>query len=361
LQERSPENIVKGAMDYEVRAGDSLWRIAAIHFGDPAKWRELANDNHLHHHVRLLVGQHLHLRDSLVTRPRNAAPPVEAPSPTAATDSFEHSTPLVPARGFFFVLADEVNPLRQKVVRKVMVSPSLSQKLSERLTRPIPFLANPERFGLHPTGPSSPVSIGRHAMGMKPSPFSSASSSMLGPSRISGDRFWIDVEKAQHAGATFHDADEILADLDRIARKTAKAADLARVERIKALVRADAEVLIRGSVPAAAIKGAPAMTLTRGLQGVQIVGFAMTAIDVTYATQRSIREGSVKPLAAETVRQVGGWAAAWAGVKLGAAGGALLGVETGPGAILTGAAGGLIGGVAGYYGFDWIADHISAN
>jgi hypothetical protein len=353
--------MVQSVMDYAVRAGDSLWRIAATHFGDPAKWREIAHDNHLHHHVRLLVGQRLHLRDSLVTRPKNAAPPAHVSSPPAVTVSFEHSTPLVPARGFFFVLADEVNPLRQKVVRKVMVSPAVSQKLSLQLARPIPVMPNPEQLGLHPTGPGSSVSIGRHAMGMKPSSFSSASNSMLGPSRIGGSRFWIDVEKAQRAGATFHDTEEILADLDRIARKTAKAADLARIERIKGLVRADAEVLIKGSVPAAAVKGVPAMALTRGLQGVQIVGFAMTAIDVTRATQRSIREGSVKPIAAETVRQVGGWAAAWAGVKLGAAGGALLGVETGPGAIATGAVGGLIGGVAGYYGFDWIADHISPN
>jgi hypothetical protein len=198
-----------------------------------------------------------------VTRPTNGARPANLPSPPAvASVRFEHSTPLVPARGFFFVLADEMNPLRQKVVRKVMVSPTVSQQLSVQLGRPIPVIANPERFGLHPTGARSPVSIGRHAVGMKPSPFSSASSSMLGPSRISGS---------------------------------------------------------------------------------------------------SIREGSVKPIAAETVRQVGGWTAAWAGVKLGAAGGALLGVETGPGAIVSGAVGGLIGGVAGYYGFDWIADHISAN
>jgi hypothetical protein len=242
-----------------------------------------------------------------------------------------------------------------------MVSSALSQKLSMQLGQPIPVVANPERFGFHPTEPTSPVTMGRHAMGLKPSPFSSASKSALGPSRFSGSRFWIDVEQARQAGATFHDTEEILADLDRIARKTAKAADLARIDRIKGLVRADAEVLIRGSVPAAAIKGASAMALTRGLQGVQIIGFAMTAIDVTHATQRSIREGSMKPIAAETVRQVGGWAAAWAGVKLGAAGGALLGIETGPGAILTGAVGGLIGGVAGYYGFDWVADHISAN
>src|SRR2546423_917162 len=155
-------------MDYQVRPGDSLWRIAATHFSAPTQWPEIAHDNHLPQHMRLFVGQRLYLRDSLVTPPKDARPEqVSAPRPGTAT--FEHSTPLVPAHGFFFVLADEVNPARQKVVRKVMVNPAVSQRMSLRLGRPIPVMPNPERFGLHPTGPGSPVSIGRHAMGIKPS------------------------------------------------------------------------------------------------------------------------------------------------------------------------------------------------
>ena len=120
-------------------------------------------------------------------------------------------------------------------------------------------------------------------------------------------------------------------------------------------------MLVHGAVPASAIKGAGAMAMTRGLQGVQVIGFAMTAVDLTHATQKSISTQSAKPIVAETVRQVGGWAAGWAGMKLGAAGGALVGIETGPGAIVTGLIGGVAGGMAGYFGFDWIADHIDAN
>jgi hypothetical protein len=45
-------------------------------------------------------------------------------------------------------------------------------------------------------------------------------------------------------------------------------------------------------------------------------------------------------------------------MKLGAAGGALVGIETGQGAIVTGLIGSAVGGFAGYYGFDWVADHI---
>ena len=58
----------------------------------------------------------------------------------------------------------------------------------------------------------------------------------------------IDVEQARRAGATFHDTEEILADLDRIARKTTTAADLAKIETTKAYVRGDAEVLICGRI-----------------------------------------------------------------------------------------------------------------
>ena len=41
--------------------------------------------------------------------------------------------------------------------------------------------------------------------------------------------------------------------------------------------------------------------------------------------------------------------------------GVAVGVETGPGAIITGAVGALVGGFAGYFGADWIADFISEN
>ena len=79
------------------------------------------------------------------------------------------------------------------------------------------------------------------------------------------------------------------------------------------------------------------------------------------AANRSYEEKSIKPIAAETVRQVGGWGGAAAGAKLGAMAGAALGIETGPGAIITGAVGALIGGGLGYFGADWAADQISPN
>ncbi len=78
-------------------------------------------------------------------------------------------------------------------------------------------------------------------------------------------------------------------------------------------MQADAEVLVKGPVPASAIKGAGSMGLTRGPQDVQIVGFAMTAIDMGNAAQESMEQHSAKPITAESIRQVGGWASAWGG------------------------------------------------
>jgi len=134
-----------------------------------------------------------------------------------------------------------------------------------------------------------------------------------------------------------------------------------RIKELERLVRGDREVLIRGSVPATAIKGTTAMALTRGLQVVQVVGFVVTAVELTQATRKSMAARSAAPIAAEGIRQVGGWAMAWGGMKLGGVAGAAVGIETGPGAIVFGAAGALAGGFAGYMGFDWVADQIDSN
>lgn len=89
-----------------------------------------------------------------------------------------------------------------------------------------------------------------------------------------------------------------------------------------------------------------------------VVGVVVDTVQMGGAAVESYEQGSAKPLAAQTVRTVGGWTAAWAGAKAGVALGGLAGVETGPGLVLTAIGGGLIGGTAGYFGADWIADWI---
>jgi LysM domain len=348
---------------YQIRLGDSLWKIALENFGSGEKWPTIAQDNHLRNPSRLLVGQQLYLRDSFLVsaKPLFLSGPRLWEIPGLAPRTFEQSPSIVPLRPFMFIIADEVNPFSKKVVRKVVVNPALATSVSAKLGRSISAFPNPEKFGLIPSDPNSMLPSGRHAMGMKPSPFISASKSLFGSKRIMGQPFWIDLAKAEAAGATVHGTQEILTDMDRIASKTKNATEIAKINNIKKLIVADAEVLIRGPVPPAAIKGVGSMAFTRGMQGLQVVGFVMTAVDLNSAAQKSVTNHSVKPITAEVVRQAGSWASTWAGMKLGASGGALLGIETGPGALLTGFLGGVVGGAAGYFGFDWIADHIDEN
>jgi hypothetical protein len=344
-----------------VRPNESLSSIARQFYGDHTKWVEIAKDNRISNPDLIIVGQFIILRDDKVLSQKlNTQSKSTNYSHPLLLRPGEHNS-VIPANNYLFILADEIDPFRKKVVRRVLVNPRMAAEAAKNLGRPLPVFPNPERYGFTPTAGNSPLSIGRHAMGMKPSPFQSASNSLLGARRFSGSSFWIDVEKAKKAGATIHETNEIIADLDRIAAKTKLNSDIERINAIKKMVTADREVLLKGNIPSSAVKSSASMAMTRGLQGVQIVGFAMTAVDLTHATQKSVQQKSIKPIAAETVRQVGGWASAWAGMKIGAAGGALVGIETGPGAIVTGFIGGVAGGVAGYYGFDWIADHIDEN
>jgi hypothetical protein len=349
-----------------VRPGESLWRIAGRYYGDPTKWTSIAHDNVIANGNRILVGQALRIR----SQPETVKPVLHRPivqtnyhpgHPVGHPAHPAHQTSIIPASGFFFIIAEEFDPLRQKVVRKVMVSTKMTEAYFRRTGKMLPRLPNPEVHGLFPTAPDAKLPIGRHAAGMKPSPYSSASKLPMGTPRFPGNRFWIDVEKAEAAGAKFHTTEEILADLDRIAAKLKSRADIDRIARIKELVRADREVLVRGAVPASAIKGAGAIATLRVVQGLQIVGFAITAYDLANATEKSIEHHSVKPIAAETLRQAGGWGMAWAGAKVGAGIGAFFGIESGPGAIVTGAVGAIGFGAAGYFGADWVADHIDAN
>jgi hypothetical protein len=48
-------------------------------------------------------------------------------------------------------------------------------------------------------------------------------------------------------------------------------------------------------------------------------------------------------------------------MKLGGVAGGCFGISTGPGVVLAAGIGSIAGGVLGYFGFDWIADHIYEN
>lgn len=346
-------------MQYVVQYGDTLWEIARKCLGDPTRWQEIARQNHLENPDILFVGQQLWLPAPIG---RSQAPwsttSLGGPTHRSGSTFFEERPAKhFPARTYFFVVADEINPFTRKLVRKV-VFPKDLQGNPELVKR----ILSPEAHGFQPIDPHSKVSMGRHILGRTDSKYISASERPFGAARFGGKRYWIDANKVRQAGGLIHEAKEVAEDLARIAAKTKDAKFLKYIDDIrhKSLVL-DKEVLIEGEIAAKAVKGAGAMGLTRGLQVVQGVGLIVSVYDLGQAGMQSYHQGSVKPIAAESVRQVGGWAAGWAGMKLGTAAGALVGIETGPGAVLTAVAGGLVGGVAGYFGFDWIADHIHEN
>ncbi len=214
-----------------------------------------------------------------------------------------------------------------------------------------------ERAGIAPTAPQyTGVSPGEHALGhhkIPPhggrTPYTSASTKLLGEPAFEGSRLFIDIDVATSEGAGFINNEQLR--LDVMGRPGADAY-LASGER---------EVLFKGFVSPKAVMRPLQLSLRVGGFGLQAAGVVASSHDVGYAIGTSQRTGSMKPVAAEALRQVGGWGGAWVGFKAGVALGAAAGIETGPGAVASGLAGGLVFGVAGYLGADWAADKIHEN
>jgi hypothetical protein len=350
-------------VEYLVRPGDTLPRIARDHYGDETLWPEIARTNLLEPPYRLFIGQGLFVPTGCGFETGLHCFGVGSDTGSGARTSFfdhgrvelasdEHSgAATVLARGALFVLADEVLPSR-KVVRKVLVG---------AISDPAAYVAaHPEVFGLRPLAPGSSVSLGEHALGNNRSRFTSASTLPRGAPNIAGRPVYIDVARARAAGVAIHSSETIVADLARLAAERPHLAQ--RVQKLsRVILEVEREVLLEGAVLPSSIKSSSSMSVTRGLRVVQVVGVAFTAYDLGNATIKSVKTESAAPIVAESIRQVGGWGAAWLGAKTGAALGLALGIETGPGAILTGAAGALIFGTVGYFSFDWLADKVDAN
>ena len=98
------------------------------------------------------------------------------------------------------------------------------------------------------------------------------------------------------------------------------------------------------------------MSPDRVWQMFQSIGLAWTAVEMGRAGTISIKQRSIRPLAVESVAQAGSWAAGAAGFKAGGKLGAIVGLKTGPGMLVTAAVGACIGGLAGYVGAKRVAD-----
>jgi LysM repeat protein len=367
---------------YIVRAGDTLSRIAERRLGQANRWPEIAALNHLQNPNLIFVGQELTLPDvwpaaAALTRQR----PIGLMSGNVAEVQIPANVAL--ARGFLFVVFEQLPDVGAgKIVRKVA--------------------AIPRDFSLRPANSLGSLNPAEHVLNLKPtqSQFLSASNRAFGAPSIGGEPLLLDVARIQKAGGRIYSVSDVVRDLERFVAD--HPASRPRVEKLISTIRdIEGEVLIQGETPRGSARPAsPAHSnyirsaeelwaefrgnrltkaqLQQELANLEkayararivgrvgrvltVIGVVVTLADLAGATQRSVQQESFRPLGAEVIRQVGGWGAAAAGAKIGFVTGALFGIETGPGAIITGAVGAIFFGAAGYFGADWIADHISPN
>jgi hypothetical protein len=345
-------------MPYVVRKGDTLWGISKSTMGNPRRWREVAAINGMAPPYYLVIGQTLLLPgDAPAARAKQARTATLACFANGSAAGGDDSPPdeagagHLPGRGFLFVLSDEILP-SGKVVRKVLQQPFFDHAQA--------IAGNPEVYGISPKNMKSLVSMGEHVLGNTDSRFISVSTRPGGAPNINGRPVYIDLAKAKAAGVTVHETEEIFADLDQMVEADSTLAE--RVTKLKGVMtEVEGEVLLEGRVPASAVKSARSMMVTRGLRFVQVVGVVVTVYDLGNATVESIHQDSPKPLVKEAARQTGGWAGGWVGMKLGCMAGGALGIETGPGAVISCGVGGLIFGAAGFYGASWLVDYIDSS
>lgn len=278
----------------------------------------------------------------------------------------EQTSENMPARGFFFVVVDEVGK-EGFLTRKVYAS--LDDPYLKAMNLPNERMLNevfPEKYGLEGKDLTSKATIAEHVMGVDTKSRYTSTSSLFpeGSPRFQGKPIYIDINKAISSGAKLVKTEEIITALEEY--KTIAPKRVKRIDQIIGYVRdIDKEVLVANSAPAKAIFTDESLQFVQkvGKVGrvVQLFGFALTAYDLTMAGQESLKTNSMAPISAEVIRQAGGWGSGVAGIKVGTAIGVTLGIETGPGAVITGLVGGIIFGAAGYFGADWVADFIYEN
>lgn len=369
--------------EYIVQYGDTMRGIANKCLGKESRWMDIAKINGLESSDTLFVGQRLMLPGAkpLVATTESMAPPSLGNSLVQSGLSNAQAT-LALARGSLFIVVEQLSDMSGKLIRKV--------------------LSVPKDFSLVPRNPQGSITFAEHALGGESaaSQFLSASKRLFGAPNIDGVPLLIDMAKAEAAGAKIVTVEQVVADLRHHLAENPNTRPY--VERLMEIIEdTEREVLIEGKVVGKAVKRLSgvhaayvrsaeelwkkfvAKEITKSELAVElaklersfgkarivgrigrvltVVGVVFTIKDVAEASHRSLSQKSFKPLAAEGIRQAGGWGGAIAGAEAGFAAGAIFGIETGPGAIATGAVGAIVFGGLAYFGFDLLADQISPN
>lgn len=314
-------------------------------------------------------------------------------SSETATPAQASSNNTIPGRGWMFVLIHQLPEVGgRNIIRRVAVVPrDFIPKNPDGNIRPAIHALGDDAFN------SQFLSASDRSHG-SPTELSRPASNLTKGNQNTG--YLIDTRKVENAGGRVVRPQELISDLKKLAREYPSMRR--RVDRaIDTIKRFEGETLIEGPLPkgsASPISWQHSQYLRRGdeifeavrtkritrTQGAQLlnkldasfrnardlgrlgrgmvaIGFIMTAYDISYAGKESVAQGTLRPITAEGVRQLGGWGGATAGATLGFKAGALVGIETGPGAIVTGAVGAILFGWAGYTGADWLADLIYEN
>ncbi len=145
-------------------------------------------------------------------------------------------------------------------------------------------------------------------MGENASSYISTSSAFSeGSPRFEGKTIIVDVEKAVRSGAKLISTEEILKSLDDY--KSQNPHLVKRIDKISKYVKdIDREVLLHGEKNSASAVFTPetlkyAKYFTRAARVVQVTGIVFTAYDLkNQASEKSLKNGSVKPITAEVIR-----------------------------------------------------------
>jgi hypothetical protein len=268
----------------------------------------------------------------------------------------------MPSIVHYFIVVEEIGK-DGFLVRKVYASPIDPYLLAKKLTaQEVNMQVNPEKFGMSSVSPNSNASVAEHVYSSRkyPSSYISTSSNFPeGSPRFSGKTVFIDIAEAQKHGTKLVTTDEIFKSLQEYKQKNPHLSS--KISEIQNWVKhVDNEILLqaKNKIPAKAIYTPESLSsvskFTKAARVLQVTAIAFTAYDLSVAANKSYKTKSMVPITREVVKQAGGWGGAWVGFKIGAATGAFFGIETGPGAIITGAVGGIIFGLGGYWGAEWV-------
>ncbi len=327
---------------YVVRRGDTLIKIAERMLGRATRWPEIAALNHLRNSDILYVGEKLNLPDPMgTTGPSSLAG--QAGTTQGIGGSLQMPATMSIGRGFIFVLFEQ-----------------LPEVGTTHLVRKLNVAILPKDFSLPPSNPLMNLTPAEHALGYDKlgsqlisasnRPFGAPNFQGQGTTRLFGPpssgAVIIDTGKVIQAGGKIITSAELIADLQRHAFVNPTTA-----ARVKTLINAirtlEGETLIAGGVPAKGVslpgivhdqhiskaetiwKGVKANTtpqaqaleelaaLSKAYERARLVGRAgktlmvtgivFTAIDLGNASNESFEQKSIRPIAAESIRQGGGW------------------------------------------------------